>query len=62
MKGTVKLKHEKTSKKFGVVFPADTELNCFMDDELRLYVEHPRHKGVHMEVGSFEQYDLKYNK
>jgi hypothetical protein len=33
MKGTIKLRKQMTSKKFGVVFPADVELTCFVDDE-----------------------------
>jgi hypothetical protein len=50
MKGTFKLKKSVTSKKFGVVFPANIELNGFVDNNLNIYAEHPKHTGVHIRV------------
>jgi hypothetical protein len=59
MEGTVKLKKPKTSSKFGVVFPSNTELKCFVDGDMRLFVEHPTHENVHILVNYHEQYDFK---
>ena len=59
MKGTIKLKKEMTSKKFGVVFPANVELKCFVDDEMRIFAEHPKTSNVFMRVSEMNQTDFK---
>lgn len=59
MKGTIKLRKQMTSKKFGVVFPADVELKCFVDDEERIFVEHNKMNGVFMRVSEMNQKDFK---
>lgn len=46
----VRLKKEKTSSKFGVVFPANVDLNCFVDSENRIFAQHPKHSNIYMRV------------
>jgi hypothetical protein len=48
-----------TSAKFGVVFPANVELKCFVDDEMRIYAEHPKTSSVFMRVSEMNQSDFK---
>jgi hypothetical protein len=50
---TVKLKKEKVSAKFGVVFPKDTDLNYSKELEC---VEHPKMKNIWIKVS---EKDLK---
>ena len=59
MKGTIKLKEPMTSAKFGVVFPANVELKCFVDDEMRIFAEHPKTSNVFMRVSEMNQKDFK---
>lgn len=59
MNGTIKLLEPMTSKKFGVVFPANVELKCFVDEEMRIYVEHPKTSSVFMRVSEMNQQDFK---
>lgn len=46
----LKLKKSKTSKKFGVVFPANVDLNYFIDSEKRIFAEHPNYSNVYIHV------------
>ena len=48
-----------TSTKFGVVFPAGLELNCFVDVGGRIFAEHPSKKNVYMKVSEKEKKDFK---
>jgi hypothetical protein len=59
MKGTLKLKERVESAKFGVVFPANVELDCFVDDELRIFAYHPTMKNVCIRIGEMNQYEFK---
>lgn len=59
MNGTIKLREPIESKKFGVVFPANTELKCFVDHEMRIFAEHPKMPSVFTRVSEMNQYDFK---
>ena len=59
MNGTITLKKSMTSTKFGVVFPAELELNCFVDGGGRIFAEHPSKKNVYMKVSEKEKKDFK---
>jgi len=56
---SIKLKKSKTSKKFGVVFPANTNLNYFIDSEKRMFAEHPNYPNIHIEVTPDECHNVK---
>lgn len=58
MKGTLKLRNEVTSAKFGVVFPANVELKCWVDDEMRIFAYHPKHENLCIRIGEMNQYDF----
>ena len=59
MKGTLKLREQVTSAKFGVTFPANVELECWVDDEMRIFAYHPKHKNVCIRIGEMNQYEFK---
>lgn len=61
MEGKIKLNKPITSKKFGVVFPNNVILKSFMDNEKRIYVEHPVHKNVSTLVKSTNISDVVWN-
>jgi hypothetical protein len=61
MNGTFKLKKPVTSKKFGVVLPANVELNGFIDKDLNIYAEHPKHSHVSMKVNKKNIYDTQWD-
>ena len=56
---SIKLKKSKTSKKFGVVFPANVNLNYFTDSEKRMFAEHPNHSNIYIRVRPNECHDHK---
>jgi hypothetical protein len=47
---TVKLKKPKTSKRFDVVFPANVDLECFVDNENRIFAKHPNYSNIYIYV------------
>ena len=59
MTGTITLKKSMTSTKFGVVFPAGLELNCFVDGGGRIFAEHPTKKNLYMKLSKKEKQDFK---
>lgn len=44
------LKKKTKSSKFGVVFPAGVELNYFEDSEKNIFVQHPKHSVLYIQV------------
>ena len=62
MKGTIKLRKSIKSKKFGIIFPANKTLNCFVNHEMRIFVEHFKYIGVFAAVNVMNQYDFKLTK
>ncbi len=50
MNGKIVLRNSVKSKKFNVTFPKNTELKCFVDDEMRIFAEHPTDKNVFIRV------------
>jgi len=61
LNGTFKLRKQVTSKKFGVVFPADVELNGFVDKNLNIYAEHPKHSCVYIKVKKQNIYNPQWD-
>lgn len=50
MSKVIQLKRPITSKKFGVVFPANIDLLTFTDSEGNIFVEHPKTDNVYTQV------------
>ncbi len=48
--GTIELKKEITSSKFGVIYPANTQLKVWVDSQDRIYANHPTHETLCMLV------------
>ena len=44
------LKKKMKSSKFAVVFPAGKELNYFEDSMQKIFVQHPKHSNLYMQV------------
>jgi hypothetical protein len=62
MNGKIVLKRPSKSKKFNIMFPKNIELNCFVDDEMRIFAEHPTDKNVYIRVSEFNIKSVVWNK
>lgn len=60
MEGTFKLRKPIVSKKFGVIYPANTTLNGFVDHEMRIFAEHPSNENLHIRVSELNIVDAKW--
>lgn len=61
MTGKIWLRESVTSKKFGVTFPANTQLHAYVDDEFRIFAEHPEMKGAHIRVSEMNVKKSEWN-
>lgn len=62
MNGTLQLIAPITSKKSGVVFPRNVDLNFFVDDKGRIFAEHTATKKIYVRVKELNAHNVKYEK
>lgn len=48
MSGKIKLKESVKTGRFGVVFPSDIEMNYYLDDDNRVFAQHPTERSIHI--------------
>lgn len=59
MNGVLKLKKSVTSVKFGITFPPNVELKCWVDNYGNLYAYHPTAKNICVHIKENNTYGFK---